>query len=94
MKREFINDLYYGRLRPFERKVWKCPERTAVNQKIEEERRYFISKMSLDDCERFQALENLYGQSSGYENVDAFAYGLQFGALFMDAILAVDEKKS
>lgn len=93
MKQNFINDLYYARYRPYERKVQQSAEMIAVNQRIEKERAYFLEKLSPEDCRRFQELEDLFARSSGYHSVDAFGFGLRYGAYFMDAILAEDKEE-
>ena len=84
--KHFMDDLYYGRIVPWERRPKKNAERSEINRKIEIEKRYFIEKMSLDDCKRFQQLENLYMQATGIEDVDIFAYGVAFGTQFMLSI--------
>lgn len=87
MKQDFITNLYYGRYLPYERKARPRPEQAAIESRIEKERQYFSARMSPDDYNRFLNLEDLYNQSCGYDDVDTFAYGLRFGAMFMDAIL-------
>ena len=42
--------------------------------------------MSLDDFQRLIALENLYTESSDYEQTDAFAYGFKLGTTLMCAV--------
>lgn len=83
-----LADLYYGRISPWERRPIRSAESREIDRKIEDEKRYFIQKMSLDDCQRFQELENLYTQSSGAEQVDAFTYGFKLGAELMIAVFA------
>ena len=46
--------------------------------------RYFIQKISLDDCHRFQELENLYTQSSDAEQVDTSSCSFKLGTELMD----------
>lgn len=65
-------------------------EYRAVNKKIESEKRYFMEKMSLDDCKRFQELEGLYETAAHCEEVDLYAHGFTLGTLLM---LEVLEKK-
>lgn len=83
-----LTDLYYGRISPWERRPIRSTEGREIDRKIEDEKRYFKQKMSLDDCQRFQELENLYTQSSGAEQVDAFAHGFKLGAELMIAVFA------
>lgn len=82
-----LTDLYYGRISPWEHLPIRSTESREINRKIEDEKRYFIQKMSLDDCQRFQELENLYTQSSSTEQFDAFSCGFKLGAELMITIL-------
>lgn len=91
MKQDFLSDLYYGRYRPFERRTHKSPEHAAVDKQIDNERNYFSTRLSPDDYKRFLDLEDLFIRSSGFNSIDIFAYGLRFGAKFMDVILAEEE---
>lgn len=85
---EFIIDgLFYGGIAAFSRRATPSAEHVRINQKIEDEQRYFISKMSLDDCQRFEALSNMYTQANSFEERDSFAYGLRFGTMPMCEIL-------
>lgn len=83
-----LKDLYYGRVSPWERRPTRDAESREITRKIEDEKRYFIQKMSLDDCHRFQKLENLYTQSSDIEQIDAFSCGFKLGAELMVAVFA------
>ena len=91
MKQDFLKDLYYGHYRPFERRPHKSPEHAAVDKQIDREREYFATRLSPDDYKRFLDLEDLFSRSSSFNNINIFAYGLRFGAKFMDAILAEEE---
>lgn len=48
-----LTDLYYSRISPWERHPIRSPECREIECKIEDEKRYFFQKMSLDDCQRF-----------------------------------------
>lgn len=79
--------MFYGGIAAFSRRATPSVERTRINQKIEDEQRYFVSKMSLDDCQRFEALSNLYAQANSFEERDSFAYGFRLGTMLMYEIL-------
>lgn len=89
-----LNDLYYGRVSAWERRPIRTDEEKAINSKIEAEKRYFIEKMSLDDCQRFQALENLYTQAHEFDEIDAFRYGLKLGVMLMSAVFMDEDELS
>lgn len=78
-----LRGLYNGKVIPWERKEPHSKERLEVIRKIEDEERYFIQKMSLDDCQRFQALSNLHDQMIATEEENIFSYGFTLGVLLM-----------
>lgn len=88
MSRSLFEALFYGRISTWERKVTLTPERKELERKIESEKRHFIEKMSLDDVQRFEKLENLYVQSSEENDVDVFSHGFIMGSLIMLEVLA------
>ena len=55
-----LREMYFDKVIPWERRNRKCGEQTELVDKIEAEEKYFTEKMSLDDCQRFQKLVNLY----------------------------------
>ena len=81
--KKILYDLFYGRISGWERKPNYNAEAKAINRKIEREKEYFINKMSLDDVQRFQALEDLYTQSHEYCELDVFQYGFRLGTMLM-----------
>lgn len=86
-----LYDLYDGKIIPWERRSPYNPERNELIRKIEKEEQYFVAKMSLDDCQRFQAYINMLGQVSGIEETEVFAYGFRLGAAIMNAVLDDEE---
>ena len=85
--KNILQDLYDGHISYEERPYIRTIEEKAVDRKIEDEKRYFIEKMSLDDCKRFQELENLYTQSSDYGQYNAFSYGFKLATALMCTVL-------
>lgn len=86
MIKSIWEELYYGKFSAWERRTIRTPENLNLNRKIENEKKYFIQKMSSDDCERFKNLDKLYLQSNEFEQIDAFTYGFKFGATIMSAV--------
>ena len=84
--KNILHDLYHGRFSAWEHCPVRTAESIATNRKIEDEKRYFMQKMSLDDCQRFQALEDLYLHSSDFEQADAFSYGFKLAIMLMFAV--------
>ena len=86
MSRNILHDLYNGQFNAWSRQTSDTAESRAISHKIDDENRYFMQKMSLDDCQRFQALESLYLQSSDFKQADAFAYGFKLDTVLMCAV--------
>lgn len=68
MSYSIMEALFDGRVIPWERRSNLTAERREIEEKIQKERRYFIGKMSLDDCQRFEQLENLYNSAGHCED--------------------------
>ena len=90
--KNIIHDLYHGKVSGFERSCVRTAEIAAIDRKIESGRRYFVEKMSLDDCQRFQEWENLFLHSSDAHQLEAFSYGVKLGASLMCAVLMDDNE--
>ena len=91
MSYSIMEALFDGMVIPWERRNAESVERKALGQKIESEKRYFLEKMSLDDCHRFQTLENLFAEALFVDEVAIYSHGFTLGALLM---LEVSEKKA
>ena len=88
--RAIFTSLYSGDFSAFERKVPRTAENKALYKKIDSETRYFTQKMSFDDVQRFQQLENLFLESSNYEQEEAFAYGFRLATMLICAVFVGD----
>jgi len=82
-----LREMYLGKVISWERRNRKSEEQTELVDKIEAEEKYFTEKMSLDDCQRFQKLVNLYTQLGSSEEGEIFAFGFSMGAVLMKDIL-------
>ena len=91
MPYSIMEALFDGRIIPWERRATITAERKAILQNIESEKRYFIEKMSLDDCQRFQKFEDLLSSDSRCEDVDIYTHGFTLGALLMLEVLTKKE---
>lgn len=83
MNREILRGLFNGKIIPWERRNPNNEKQREILQKIESEERYFISKMSLDDCARFQELAHLHMELVSAGEDDIFAYSFTLGMLLM-----------
>lgn len=88
--KSMMEALFDGSVIPWERRANMTKERKAIEGKIENEKRYFVDKMSIDDCKRFAELEDLYIRAAHCEEVDTYSHGFTLGALLMMELM---EKK-
>jgi len=91
MSRKILHGLFNGDIIPWERKEPRSEELLETVRKIEDEERYFMEKMSLDDCQRFQAYANLHSQLSSAGEENLFSYGFTLGLLL--ALDVMEEAK-
>ena len=92
MAYSIMEALFDGRVIPWERRNVMSAERKALEEKIQNEKRHFIERMSLDDCKRFEELEGLYNTAGLDEEVDIYSHGFTLGALLMMEVMAKKEK--
>lgn len=88
MQKSIMKALFNGGVIPWERRNTHTPERRELETKIENEKRYFIEKMSLDDCQRFEKLETLYQDAAFDEETDIYTHGFTLGAMLMIEVMA------
>lgn len=86
-----IEALFDGKIIPWERRSIHTPERKALEEKIEKEKKYFTQKMSLDDCKRFEELENLYQEVAFDEELGIYSHGFTLGALLLMEVMRKKE---
>ena len=84
-----LRELYYGKFNPCERKNRAIEKQDEIIKKIADEEKFFIDKMSPEDCERFHKLSELYSELFGLEEAEIFTYGATMGALLMKEIMDV-----
>lgn len=86
--KSILRGLYNGDIIPWERRNPDSEKHREILRKLEDEERYFMAKMSLDDCQRFQELSHLHMELSTAEEDNLFSYAFSLGML-----LAMDVMK-
>lgn len=86
----FIDRLYYGELDPEEQIVPPEEKYHPLMCKICEEGEYFRTKLSAEDGERLEHLDELYGEESSLTCHAGFTCGFRLGALMMQELLTQD----
>ena len=82
-----LREMYFGEVIPWERKNRNSEKQRELLRKMEAEERYFVEKMSLDDCQRFQEMLHLNTELAMSEDGEIFSYGFTMGALLIMDIL-------
>lgn len=86
MGREFIDDLYYGRITPWERRRTRKSAVLELDCKIKCKRKEFTDRLQAEDLQSFESLEDLYLARQELERIESFRQGLKLGAMFMEEI--------
>lgn len=82
----FANDLYYGRIAPWERQRTRRARQADLNSRLEQEKVYLTKSMSQKERSHWEEYEKLSGELSEQEKLEAFKQGLRIGAFFMETI--------
>ncbi len=76
-----LRGMYQGDIIPWTRHVSYNKNSIEIFEKIEEEEKYFKAKLSLDDCQRFSALSDLYTQLTAANEEELYEYAFSLGML-------------
>ena len=79
--KSILQGLYAGDIIPWERRNPHSEAQRKILHKLEDEERYFMAKMSLDDCDRFQKLSQLQADLSVIGEEQLFSYAFTLGML-------------
>ena len=90
LTRNIFDDLFFGRLSGCKRRPNVTDEVTALNEKIQDEKRYFAEKLSQEDYSRLVELETLYTQANSADEVDAFRHAFSMGVILMLGVFSDD----
>jgi hypothetical protein len=85
--KSILEELYYGRIHPFERIVPQDPEYHSLNRKISGIRQTWREKLPAEDYRALEEFLDLYCDSSVLEACASFGYGFKLGALIMLEVL-------
>ena len=85
--RSIFQNLYYGKIIPWERRNRHSEEQQKIVRQIGEEEDRFVSRLLPEDSERYQKLVAL--RSTLYESEESglFAYSLTLGVMLILGIL-------
>ena len=78
-----LEELYNGRVYPFEDIVPQDKTYRTANRKVCEIREYFSVSLSPEDKEKFEEMNQLLHESTCIEAYENFTYGFRLGVLMM-----------
>lgn len=81
--KSLLQGLYAGEISPDELIVPKSREYRSMNRKIGEEKEYLKSRLSVEDCKRFEELDYLLMQTGSMNSEASFSYGFRLGVMLM-----------
>jgi hypothetical protein len=81
-----LEELYYGRIHPFERIVHQDPDH-PLNRKISDPKLALQEKLPAEDVQSLEELVDLCCDSGVQESAASFGYGFKLGALMMMEVL-------
>jgi len=91
--KKILHELYYGRIKPWERGRTHDPESDFINQKISDLKAQLKNTLPPEGWIQIEELEDLYTKSSTIDEVDAFSYGFNLGILLMINVLDFKEER-
>lgn len=81
--KNFLEELYYGKLCPSEQIVSDDPKYRALNRQISEMMQMWRRKLSEEDFRQLEAMLDLQGESNALHNMATFVQGFKLGASMM-----------
>lgn len=84
--------LYHGVLVPNEESICRDPEYRLLSQKIITSLENWKSRLSEQEYEDLEALEDLFHQTQSMDMAASFTYGFRIGAALMVEVLSVEER--
>ncbi len=83
MKESMIHDLYFGRIRPWERERIRTREYSTTIKKIADIDEHFKDLLSPEEYAKFTEMQNLQAEIDLMEDVELFEYSFCAGARLM-----------
>ncbi len=91
MKESIIHDLYFGRIRPWERERIHTREYSELIKEIDDIEAHFKNLLSSEEYTRFEEMQDLWAQTGIIDDVTLFEYSFRLGALMMINIFGFKE---
>ena len=83
MRESLVRKLYYGNVRPWERKRVYTPEHAALTDNIDDIVEHFKNLLSPEEYKKFAQMQELAAQVVADNAVDLFEHAFCLGVLLM-----------
>lgn len=83
MRESILDDLYYGRISPWERRRVRTHEFKEISSQIIAIEEHFRNLLPAEEFEKLEELQELRGQADAIESENLFGYAFSTGALMM-----------
>ncbi len=91
MRESLLNDLYYGKIVPWERPRVCTHGFEEISDKIIDIEKHFKNLLPPEEYEKFEELQSLRGQAASIESAELFEYAFSTGVLMMIEVLHYKE---
>lgn len=93
MNKSILHDLYFGRLVPWEWDHTQAPGYTTLAEKVSQIGDYFEDRLSSEEYEKLEKLQDLEAELGEIANEDFFQYGLCMGILIMTEVFRFRDER-
>lgn len=83
MRESLLNNLYYGRISPWERPRLRTRDFKGISNQNVAIEQHFQDLLSPEEFKKFEELQGLRGQAEAIESANLFEYAFSTGALMM-----------
>ena len=91
MRESMLNDLYYGRISPWERPRVCTYKYKKISKKIIDIEEHFRNFLSPEEFAKFKELQGLRGQAEAIESANVFEHAFRTGALMIIDVFCYEE---
>lgn len=81
--RSILEDLYYGKIHPWEKSAPKNPAILSINREINDLERELKGKLDAQGAKQLDKIDELFCQSSDLHDCESFSQGLKLGMLLI-----------
>ena len=91
MRKSILQDLYFGKIRPWERKRIPTEEYDTLTQKRDDIEAHFKETLSPEEYAKLEEMQDLQSEAELIDNIALFEYSFCLGAMMMIDIFGFKE---